>query len=167
MGDESPGCNSVHDENRRRLERSAGIWDASIMRRLLLLTACLLGVTVPAAAAPTTILAGPWGSYQKGYGHSRPTTIFNGGDPTGLVTGIHWKTWGKAHAIGTGKAYYVGRGQAVYQATLQRARIVLFHRGTCHGRRAYNAITWYFPGHGQHFNARRYINPCTGSYHGL
>jgi hypothetical protein len=135
------------------------------MRRLVLLTACLLGVVAAATAAPTTILAGPWASGQQGYGHSRPTTIFNGGDPTGLVVGIHWKTWGNVRAIGTGTASYVGPHQSVAEGTRQRARIVLFNLGRCHGRRAYNAITWYFPGHGQHFSARHYINACTGSYH--
>ena len=37
--------------------------------------------------------------------------------------------------------------------------------GTCHGRRAYHAIEWYFPRHDQHFSAGTYINACTGSYY--
>jgi hypothetical protein len=30
--------------------------------------------------------------YQRGYGKVRPRTIFNGGDPTGLVRHIHWRS---------------------------------------------------------------------------
>jgi hypothetical protein len=41
---------------------------------------------------------------------------------------------------------------------------VAFHRGTCRGRRSYNAITWYFPQYGQKFNPHAYINACTGRY---
>ena len=56
---------------------------------------CFGALSVSTAfATQVPILAGPWGSYQKGYGHTKPTTIFNGGDSTGLVQHIQWKTWG-------------------------------------------------------------------------
>ncbi len=118
-----------------------------------------------ALAGQVPILAGPWGTGQKGYGHTKPTTIFNGGDPTGLVQHIQWKTWGDMQAIGTGTAEWVGPRQDVAGGTEQPARIVLFQLGSCRGRRAYDAIEWYFPQHGQHFNPHRYINACTGTYY--
>lgn len=116
-------------------------------------------------ASGLPILAGPWGSGQEGYGRVKPKKIYNGGDPTGIVEHIHWITWGHSHAIGTGVAEYVGPHQDVAEGTLQRARIVLFQLGSCHGRSAYNAIEWYFPQHGDRFNAHQYINACTGQYY--
>jgi hypothetical protein len=44
-------------------------------------------------------------------------------------------------------------------------RVVLFQRGRCDGRSAYNAIEWYFPQHGQKFSPGTYINACTGTYY--
>jgi hypothetical protein len=38
----------------------------------------------------------------KGWGTTAPTTIFNGGDPSGLVTHVHWQNWGKSTATGWG-----------------------------------------------------------------
>jgi hypothetical protein len=118
-----------------------------------------------AAGAQVPILAGPWSLHQRGYGHARPSAIYNGGDPTGLVQHIQWKTWGTAQAVGTGIAEYVGPHQIVAEGTPQPARIVLFQLGSCRGRPAYDAIEWYFPQHGQHFDPHQYINACTGTYY--
>lgn len=126
---------------------------------------CLLAVTAAVDASQPPILAGPWSSDQQGYGQVKPRKIYNGGDPTGLVNHIHWITWGNGRAIGAGSAEYVGPHQSVAEGTFQNARIVLFQLGRCHGRRAYDAIEWYFPQHGDHFNPRQYINACTGQYY--
>jgi hypothetical protein len=133
-------------------------WFAAVVCFGALSVSTSLGAQVP-------ILAGPWSIHQRGYGHARPSTIYNGGDPTGLVQHIQWKTWGAAQAIGTGTAEYVGPHQVVAQGTQQPARIVLFQLGSCRGRRAYDAIEWYFPQHGQHFDLHQYINACTGTYY--
>jgi len=44
----------------------------------------------PHAAPKLTvpILAGPWASFQEGYGRAEPTTIYNGGDALGRVRNI-------------------------------------------------------------------------------
>ena len=126
---------------------------------------CSVGSVAVVDASGLPILAGPWGSNQEGYGHVKPSKIYNGGDPTGIVEHIHWLTWGHPRAIGSGVAEYVGPHQDVAEGTLQSARIVLFQLGSCDGRRAYDAIEWYFPQHGDHFNPRQYINACTGQYY--
>jgi hypothetical protein len=95
----------------------------------------------------------------------RPTTVFNGGDPTGLVSGIRWSSWGGAQAIGTGRSDYVGPHQSVAAGSQEPARIVAFRLGICRGRRAYDAVEWYFPEHGQHFSPGSYIDACTGGYY--
>ena len=43
------------------------------------------------------------------------------------------------------------------------AVIVAFKLGTCHGRPAYNAVQWFFPEYGDHFNAHEAgYKLCTG-----
>jgi hypothetical protein len=134
---------------------------------LVALASALGGILVASAlgAAVQPILAGPWAPHQEGYGHAKPSTIFNGGDPTGLMLHIHWSSWGAERAVGTGIAEYVGPHQSVAEGSQEIARVVAFQLGSCHGRRAYDAIEWYFPQHGERFSARRYINPCTGDYY--
>ena len=62
-------------------------------------------------AAATPILAGPWAPDQQGYGHVEPSTVFNGGDPTGLINHIEWLTWGGPRAVGVGSGFYVAPNQ--------------------------------------------------------
>jgi hypothetical protein len=134
----------------------------------LLVAACLLAA--PAAAlssGPPPRLGRSNGPAQRGYGHVRPSTIFNGGDPTGFVGHVHWTGWGSATATGTGEAEYVWPGTCVAcNGYTTGARVVAFHLGTCHGYRSYNAIEWFFPKFGQRFDAHRYIDTCTGAYVG-
>jgi hypothetical protein len=116
---------------------------------------------------PAPRLGRTWGRSQSGYGTVRPTRVFNGGDPTGLVIHIHWSGWGSGEAIGRGDAEYVWPGTSVASNRLTSgARIVAFHLGTCRGHRAYNAIEWYFPKYGQTFNPNDYIDICSGQYVG-
>jgi hypothetical protein len=122
------------------------------------------GAALAAEAVP--ILAGPAvPRIERGYGQVRPATVFNGGDPTGLVSGIHWSSWGGSEAIGTGRSDYVGPHQSVARGSEDPARIVAFRLGICRGRRAYDAVEWYFPEHGQHFSPGSYIDACTGGYY--
>jgi hypothetical protein len=116
------------------------------------------------AAVPT--LGRPAGvfAHGAGFGQVRPSKIFNGGDPTGLVTHITWKSWGGTRASGTGMSDYVGPGQSVATGTQQAVTVVAFNRGTCHGRQAYRAVEWYFPAHGGRFSPHRYENICAGTY---
>jgi hypothetical protein len=126
----------------------------------------------PAPAAPQSnapILAGPpVGSRasfdEEGYGHVKPSIIYNGGDPEGRIRHIRWLSWGGAQAVGTGISEYVAPGQIGAEGRPEAARVVLFHLGYCRERRAYDAVEWYFPQHGEHFRPRTYIDSCTGQY---
>ncbi len=129
--------------------------------------------TVPAAspsASPAGVptlgqLAGDFAQGQ-GFGQVKPARIFNGGDPTGLVTNVVWSSWGAAQATATGTAEYVGPNQSVAQGTEESATVVAFDLGTCDGKYMYQALEWYFPQHSQAFNPNTYENICTGSYVG-
>jgi hypothetical protein len=103
-------------------------------------------------------------AHGQGFGQVEPVTIFNGGDPTGLVKHISWQSWGAAKAIGYGQAEYVGPNQSVATGKQKPATVVAFHLGMCDGKLMYQAVEWYFPGEGQSFNAKQYENVCTGSY---
>ena len=118
---------------------------------------------LPAPPATLSQLAGVF-ARGSGFGQAEPVKIFNGGDPTGLVTHIVWQSWGSARAVGTGTSEYVGPSQSVATGTAEPVTIVAFRLGTCDGKRMYRAVEWYFPQHGQSFDPGRYEDICTGSY---
>jgi len=121
-----------------------------------------------ASLATAPVLGHSWGPNQQGYGEARPAAVYNGGDPTGMVTSIHWATWGGAEAVGEGTSTWVWPGTCVgCNRPTSGARIVAFHRGQCRGIPSYNAIEWFFPKYGETFNPHVYINSCTGEYVGL
>ncbi len=122
-------------------------------------------VTLVLALAP--VLGRAWAPDQQGYGRAEPVTVYNGGDPTGLVRHIRWTSWGGTEAVGTGTSTYVWPGTGVADnPPVRGARIVAFHLGTCRGRASYNAVEWFFPRYGEAFDPRRYIDTCTGAYVG-
>ena len=117
-----------------------------------------------AGAVPTLgQLAGVF-AHGTGFGQVKPAKIFNGGDPTGLVTHVVWTSWGGSRAVATGVSDYVGPGQSVAGGTQETATVVAFDLGTCDGTLMYQAVEWYFPQHGQTFHAGQYEDICTGSY---
>jgi hypothetical protein len=123
-----------------------------------------VAATGPAGAVPTLgQLAGVF-AHGTGFGQVKPAKIFNGGDPTGLVTHVVWTSWGGARAVATGVSDYAGPGQSVAAGTEETATVVAFRLGTCDGTLMYQAVEWYFPQHGQTFQAGQYENICTGSY---
>jgi hypothetical protein len=133
----------------------------------LLLAAC--GSTpASSSSAPQPVLGRTAGdfSHGTGFGTVKPARIFNGGDPTGLVTKIKWSGWGGPRATGTGQAEYVGPNQSVAAGRAAQATVVAFRLGRCHGTLMYQAVEWFFPQHGQHFSPSDYENICTGTFHG-
>jgi pyruvate/2-oxoglutarate dehydrogenase complex dihydrolipoamide acyltransferase (E2) component len=121
----------------------------------------------PASAAVPVLgrLAGVF-AHGSGFGSVRPARVFNGGDPTGLVSGITWASWGAASATGAGTSEWVGPGQSVASGRAEPVTIVAFDLGPCDGVPMYRAVEWYFPQHGQSFSPARYEDVCTGSYAG-
>ncbi|MFE9600889.1 hypothetical protein [Streptomyces hokutonensis] len=105
-----------------------------------------------------------WGPNQQGYGQPHPATIFNGGDPTGLVTRVVWHFWGKPTAEGDGISVYAPG--VIANGTEESAHVVAFDLGMCRGTLAYRGVEWYFPQHGQRFNSHVYIDICKGTFVG-
>ena len=120
--------------------------------------------TAGVAAPVLGILTGDF-AHGAGFGQVEPTRVFNGGDPTGDVTGIVWSSWGGPQAVGMGTSDYAGTGPSVAGGTQERVRIVAFDLGVCAGRRMYEAVEWYFPQHGQAFDPGNFEDACTGQYY--
>jgi hypothetical protein len=100
----------------------------------------------------------------QGFGQVRPTSFFNGGDPTGRVTGITWESWGGRTATGSGTGYWVGPNQSTAGGGPAPATVEAFDLETCAGKPMYGAVEWYFPEHGEHFDPKNYEDICTGQY---
>jgi len=122
--------------------------------------------TTSAKPAPVPTLGTAWSQSQEGYGTVRPSTVFNGGDPTGMVFNLSWQSWGGPTAIGTGRSYDPTGKPSVAQSVENQATVVAFDLGECKGQLMYRAIEWYFPSDGQKFSPNNYINICTGQYVG-
>jgi hypothetical protein len=119
--------------------------------------------TTAASAQPTLGIAGPWPPSASGFGQVKPAEINLGGDPTGIVTGITWQSWGGSMAMGTGTGTYVGQGQTTAQGSPQTATVVAFSLGTCGGAPAYQMVEWYFASEGETpGTAATTQNACTG-----
>ena len=99
---------------------------------------------------------------EKGYGQVRPSEIDNGGDPTGIVSKVHWTSWGGAQATGDGTGYYEPDDAPVAESRKEPAHIVAYELGTCQGKLMYQRIAWYFPGQGESFDPKDSRNICTG-----
>ena len=68
----------------------------------------------------------------RGFGTVRPKEIFNGGDPSGLVTNINWVSWGGAQATGHGLSAIFKPGGGYY-GTPVRIDLIARDEGTCPG----------------------------------
>ncbi len=101
--------------------------------------------------APTLGLEDMGGAFSntRGFGQVRPAVVDNGGDPTGLITGVTWATWGGETADGQGTGTYVGPGQAVAEGTQVSVKIRAYDLTTCDGHPAYRHVIWWFPSKGE------------------
>lgn len=122
------------------------------------------GHRAPAGPSPTLGVASVWGASAVGFGQVRPAEISLGGDPTGVLTGISWLSWGGSTAVGTGTSTYVQPGQAAAQGVRVQATVEAFNLGTCGGAPAYKSVKWYFPEEGESLatGANSTIDACSG-----
>jgi hypothetical protein len=127
-------------------------------------TSTTVGHLGPAGSSPTLGVAAPWGASAVGFGQAKPAEISLGGDPTGVVTGITWQSWGGDTATGTGTSTYVGPNQSTAQGVEETATVVASDLGTCGGGAAYQQVKWYFPQQGETLGsgANTSINACSG-----
>jgi len=99
-----------------------------------------------------------------GWGHAHPRTLSSGGTAnTFYVTAIKWKNWGARQSVGLGKGLFVPAGQPISAGRLATKELVAYDLGTCHGRRAYLKLDWWFPGRSkrQHYVVDRNGNAAS------
>jgi hypothetical protein len=82
----------------------------------------------------------------EGFGTAEPSEIFNGGDPSGEVTKIHWTGWGNPTAIGYGLNPIFKPGGGYYR---KPAKIELraTDLGKCSMQSAYTRLEVRVPKH--------------------
>jgi hypothetical protein len=100
----------------------------------------------------TPTLGLTWGPDAEGFGQAKPTTVFNGGDPSGLFDPITWDSWGGPQATGTGVGLWVGPDQIVADGTRESIKLVAYDLEVCNGTLAYRHLAVYFPEHGERFD---------------
>jgi hypothetical protein len=130
----------------------AGLAIAVLIAAILALHVAIAGAaTEPTAEEPTTevpVLGSKSfaASFGAGFGRPEPEVIFNGGDPSGEVTDIHWTSWGGLIAIGYGRNPIFKPGGGYYR---KPARIELraTKLGTCGTRAAYTRLEARVPKH--------------------
>jgi hypothetical protein len=122
---------------------------------VLVVAAALAAVVVSAGAIPASAgaaanpvlgakaFAAPNGD---GFGTVEPSEIFNGGDPSGSVTKIHWTGWGNPSAIGYGLNPIFKPGGGYFR---KPARIELraTDLGKCGSQAAYTRLEIRIPKH--------------------
>ena len=85
-----------------------------------------------------------------GDGEVRPKGISTSGvGATNGVTKIAWKSWGGKSATGMGSGCVIKSTGIEADCRVTRATVVVYDLGTCAGKPAYLAVTWYFPSLGQ------------------
>jgi hypothetical protein len=77
--------------------------------------------------------------YGAGFGHPEPEVIFNGGDPSGEVSELKWRSWGGPIAIGYGREPLF-RPQGGYYRKLGRVELRANKLGECAGKSAYTRL---------------------------
>jgi hypothetical protein len=113
-----------------------------VLSSLVLVTCALTAAIVASAGAAANPVLGAKSfaaPYGKGWGTAEPAEIFNGGDPSGLVTHIRWSGWGNPTAIGHGlNAIFKPHGG--YYRKLAQIELRATNLGKCGSRRAYTKL---------------------------
>lgn len=102
------------------------------------------GVSSQAGPAPIVLGGREFAPNGTGWGTERPARISNGGDLSGLITNVRWRSWGGDTAIGWGKNSIFKPKGGYYRhpvAIELRASGI----GTCEGRRAYLRLSVRVP----------------------
>jgi hypothetical protein len=121
----------------------------SVKTTVILALVCLLGAAgTPApslASGGSNVVLGSAafaGRYGEGWGTSKPAKIFNGGDPSGLVTHIHWTSWDSSSAIGYGlNAIFKPHGGYYSQLAHIELRAHVLGKCSASGPRAYTQLS--------------------------
>jgi hypothetical protein len=124
------------------------VWQVGWARTIpVILAVVVFGMASASNALAGIVLGGKaFAPNGEGWGTERPRRIFNGGDPSGLITNVHWSTWGGRVAFGWGRnsIFKPNGGYYRHPVTIKlRAKRI----GGCEGRRAYTQLSFRSPSH--------------------
>ncbi len=110
----------------------------------LLISVALAAAAFGASGSTSAVVLGSasFEQHGEGWGTAQPAKIFNGGDPSGLVTQIHWTHWGSKASIGHGlNAIFKPHGG--YYGKLVHIELRAYDLGKCSpkGPRAYTRLS--------------------------
>jgi hypothetical protein len=110
-------------------------------------TWAIAGVASSAAASPTPVLGTRYfyAPDASGFGRAHPSLFSNGGDPSGVVSDIHWSSWGGPVAVGVGQNAIFMPAGGYYPGTVP-IQLRASHLGDCgDGVRAYLTLEFSVP----------------------
>ncbi len=122
---------------------SADEWRALVDRKLPYEPLCSSRVSVPnSPQRRESIVLGSMAFALNGlgWGRARPERIFNGGDPSGDVSVIKWRSWGGAQAIGFGQTS-IFKPKGGYYPQPGRIELRAHGIGHCGLQRAYTKLS--------------------------
>lgn len=90
------------------------------------------GTTTQQTPNPATVVLGAksFAPHGDGFGTVQPSDIFNGGDPSGHVSQVHWTGWGSSTALGTGMSS-IFKPSGGYYPQLVQVQLRADQLGTC------------------------------------
>jgi hypothetical protein len=128
----------------------AEVWHAiGYLRRLttaVLIVGALAAPSLAAGKSGVVLGSMAFAPNGWGWGTSKPKSIFNGGDPSGMVTHIHWRSWGGPTAIGFGRNP-IFKPKGGYYGRLAKIELRAEDIGSCKGRAAYRQLSVRVPSH--------------------
>ena len=119
----------------------------SSWRGLLAVAVTLAGLSsaMPAIASANVVLgAAAFAPNGSGWGTSEPTEIFNGGDPSGLITDVRWSSWGGSVAVGSGRNPIFKPHGGYYRRPVP-IELKASGLGRCGGQQAYTRLSFREP----------------------
>jgi hypothetical protein len=114
----------------------------------LVLALALAGTATAAGGSGVVLGSKAFAPMGKGFGTVAPREIFNGGDPSGLVSNIKWHHWGQRTATGWGKTS-IFKPHGGYYPQLVSSELRANRLGRCgkNGRSAYTHLEERVPSH--------------------
>jgi hypothetical protein len=103
-----------------------------------------------APATPNSVpVLGAGGVPAVGFGKTKPSEVYFGGDPTGMFKHLSWSRWGYASATGSGSGYYDPPNVSTAGSVPAHVILLASSLGVCHGKLAYRelAVTFVYKGH--------------------
>jgi hypothetical protein len=115
-----------------------------VLGSVVLTLTLVFAATGSAAESELVLGSKDFTMYGEGWGTAEPSRISNGGDLSGLITDVRWRSWGESVAIAYGRnSIFKPRGGYFRRPVTIKLRAEAV--GQCDGRRAYTRLSFRSP----------------------